>query len=379
MSSVDVPDDVKFVGPYLQRSLELKAIDPIVSYYCAYYAAKLAVQAGSKNKDSQVFLINLLDSLERDKKDMAGNEALTNDTVGYAHVESFALKIFKKADDEDRAGRASKKTAKTFLAASLFFDVLKVFGEIDEDVTEKIKYSKFKAADITKALKEGRQPTPGPPGGDPADQPTAPADASSSSDPFGFGGGPPAVVTSPAASFPAALTGSVPINPTPAFQPRSDAAPFDSAPLSSITPPSAPSPPSLSGLNLHSNDAVGHGSPFAHGGFPAAPAPQSFSYTPSAPPPASVFPSIPSGNPLGHTPSPLPSAYPVASAPQPVAAVASPARHSSLSSAFEVDYKAISNAQKLSKYAISALQYEDINTAIENLEKALAILRPMRK
>jgi vacuolar protein sorting-associated protein VTA1 len=28
--------------------------------------------------------------------------------VGYAHIENFALKIFLNADNEDRAGKASK-------------------------------------------------------------------------------------------------------------------------------------------------------------------------------------------------------------------------------------------------------------------------------
>jgi len=39
---------------------------------------------------------------------MAGNEAITNDTVGYAQVENFALKVFVNADNEDRAGKANK-------------------------------------------------------------------------------------------------------------------------------------------------------------------------------------------------------------------------------------------------------------------------------
>ena len=44
-------------------------------------------------------------------------------------------------------------------------DVLKQFGELDEDIQEKIKYAKFKTLDIMKAIKEGRAPTAGPPDG----------------------------------------------------------------------------------------------------------------------------------------------------------------------------------------------------------------------
>lgn len=42
---------------------------------------------------------------------------------------------------------------------------MKTFGDLDAETEAKIKYSKWKAADIMKALREGRVPTPGPPGG----------------------------------------------------------------------------------------------------------------------------------------------------------------------------------------------------------------------
>ncbi|CAO3668520.1 unnamed protein product [Rhizopus stolonifer] len=94
---------------------------------------------------------------------MGHNETITNDLVGYAHVENFALKIFLNADNEDRAGKANKRTAKTFLAASIFLELLKTFGELDSETEAKIKYAKWKATDITKALREGRQPQIGSP------------------------------------------------------------------------------------------------------------------------------------------------------------------------------------------------------------------------
>jgi vacuolar protein sorting-associated protein VTA1 len=39
---------------------------------------------------------------------LADHEAIQNDTIGYAHVENFALKIFLNADNEDRNGAATK-------------------------------------------------------------------------------------------------------------------------------------------------------------------------------------------------------------------------------------------------------------------------------
>ncbi|KAG0170456.1 hypothetical protein DFQ28_002078 [Apophysomyces sp. BC1034] len=168
---MSIPEDLRYITPYIQRGQELSDRDPVVAYYAHYYAVKLAISRGPSNKDTSGYLGQLLDSLEQRKSALLGNEAITDDITGYAHVENFALKVFFNADNEDRAGKSSKKTAKNFLAASIFLELLKTFGELDPEasdqvVEEKIKYSKWKATDIMKALREGRTPTAGPPGGD---------------------------------------------------------------------------------------------------------------------------------------------------------------------------------------------------------------------
>ena len=64
----------------------------------------------------------------------------------------------------------SRATAKRFLAAANFLEVLSVFSQGATDSVlpgentnaEKIKYAKWKAADIARAYREGRKPTPGP-------------------------------------------------------------------------------------------------------------------------------------------------------------------------------------------------------------------------
>ncbi|RKP02351.1 hypothetical protein CXG81DRAFT_10897, partial [Caulochytrium protostelioides] len=156
------PPELRAIGPFLQRAQELKDREPVINYYCIYYALKLALELKLRTPDAQQYLLNLMDHLEVQKKALAADkEAVANDLVGYAHVENFALRIFMAADNEDRAGRASRKTAKAFLAASIFLEILRVFKELDDETTEKIRYAKWKAADIAKALKEGRAPVPG--------------------------------------------------------------------------------------------------------------------------------------------------------------------------------------------------------------------------
>ncbi|KAI3466461.1 hypothetical protein Pfo_023124 [Paulownia fortunei] len=120
----------------------------------------LRIPQNARTKTTNALFVSLMNQLEKDKK------SLNLGPDDHLHVEGFALNVFTKADKQDRAGRADLNTAKTFYAASIFFEILNQFGEIQPDLEQKQKYAAWKAADIRKALKEGRKPLPGPPGGD---------------------------------------------------------------------------------------------------------------------------------------------------------------------------------------------------------------------
>ena len=143
-------------------------------------------------------------------------------------------------------------------------------------IIEKINYSKFKAVDISKALKEGRVPHPGPPG--------------------------------------------------EASDPNQDHA-MDQAPteFKTLSP------------NPHGLDTF------------------------------AVIPILPSVPPL------RPSTPTIAEK-----AMLAPPSPLEIMDILKFDPKVIQTATKYSKFAISALQYDDVNNAIDHLEKALAILLPYR-
>ncbi|AET00604.1 putative vacuolar protein sorting-associate protein Vta1/Callose synthase [Medicago truncatula] len=148
--------------PYLQRADELQKHEPLVSYYCRLYAMErgLRIPQSDRTKTTNALLVSLMKQLEKDKK---GLKLGPEDNL---YLEGFALNVFGKADKQDRAGRADVNTAKTFYAASIFFEILNQFGELQPDLEQKQKYAVWKAADIRKALKEGRKPVAGPPAGD---------------------------------------------------------------------------------------------------------------------------------------------------------------------------------------------------------------------
>ncbi|KAJ3010739.1 UNVERIFIED_CONTAM: hypothetical protein HDU68_002003 [Siphonaria sp. JEL0065] len=368
MSVIPIPEPLKGITSFIQRADDDKGI--LLPTFSAlhtgnFYAAKLAIEANAKDNDSQMYMLNLLDGLEREKAKIGSHDALTNDVVGYSHVENFALKIFVSADNEDRAGKASKKTAKSFLAAATFLEVLKVFGPIDEAVQEKIRYGRFKAVDILKALKEGSVPIPGPPGGEPA------SDELSAS-------------LGPAAAFAPgpAPTGFSDLDPlSQALHPGPPPALFDFS--------SAPAPPTPHQQQPPSSNPS---QPF----FDAAPPSQPTQPTPSH----SSFPTIPTSYPS----APAPASSPASSqyvAPPPSAPVFTPVpqQHQQPTQQYrqqpptqyynapplqqqqplQIDHTIVTAATKNCKFAMSALQYEDVNTALDQLEKAIALLRPYKK
>ncbi|RKP04700.1 Vta1 like-domain-containing protein, partial [Thamnocephalis sphaerospora] len=274
-----LPPALGFVKPFLKKADEMHEHDPVVAYFCKFYAVDLAWKRyGTMEQDAKDYVANLIVSLEQEKTALKDHDALSDDSVSRAYVEEFALNIFKRADDEDRAGRASIKTANAFLASSVFLEVTRYFGEPGEDITAKIKYAKWKAVEIAKAIKAGKMPTPGP-------HNTAEAADDALSDGFEASTG-AASVASPSDQQARSIPPSAPVVPV------APPAPFAS-----------PAPPALS-------------MPFA---------------------------------------SPAPSA--------PVASVTS-------SNQVAVD-RVIASAEKHVRFARSALQYEDIRTAVNNLQQAL--------
>ena len=86
----------------------------------------------------------------QEKQRLAPNEAITQGAVSSAYVENFALRVFASADSEDRKGAASRwyicaisrflwliccrNTAKKFLAAANFLELLKIFDPLSQAV-----------------------------------------------------------------------------------------------------------------------------------------------------------------------------------------------------------------------------------------------------
>ncbi|XP_038150218.1 vacuolar protein sorting-associated protein VTA1 homolog [Cyprinodon tularosa] len=314
-----LPAQLRGIQHHLRTAQEHEKRDPVVTYYCRLYAMQTGMKLDSKTPECRKFLVKLMDQLETMKKELSDNESIGQEVVGNAHIENYALKLFLYADNEDRAGRFHKNMIKSFYTSSLLIDVLTVFGELSEENVKHRKYARWKATYIHNCLKNGETPQAGPIGMDEDEEADEFGAEGFSGQSFSHGG-----------SFRADL---------PSQDQNSNQGPAPGIGFSQ-DPGSAP------------------------GGQPAS------NYNNIQIPPGAHAPA--------NTPAELPAPSGEAVKPMP-AAPAVPNVDPSLFNAqqqgrVQLSPEDFTKAQKYCKYAGSALQYEDVGTAIQNLQKALKLL-----
>ncbi|EPQ60342.1 DUF605-domain-containing protein [Gloeophyllum trabeum ATCC 11539] len=276
-----VPPELKAIIPYVQRADELSSRDPIMSYWCAYTAAQTGIALKSKAPAARTYLFALLSLLEKMKAEVVntlgkagGADAVEDEAASAAYVENFGLRVFEGADSEDRRGMATRATAKKFLAAANFLEMLKIFDKsvVPDTHDEKIRYAKWKAADIAKAFREGRKPTPGPAGSqqpepepEPESEPASPPLSTTTTSTL-------YASPSPSTTGPKLAPGSPPKSPssssptrTPRKTPSPKMNPQDIHRANAISPPTEPAtythPVPHSHIPKHLQDPARPGSP----------------------------------------------------------------------------------------------------------------------
>ncbi|XP_036831704.1 vacuolar protein sorting-associated protein VTA1 homolog isoform X2 [Oncorhynchus mykiss] len=284
-----------------------------MTVYCTgrLYAMQTGMKLDSKTPECRKFLVKLMDQLETMKMELTDSDSITHEVVGNAHIENYALKMFLYADNEDRSGRFHKNMIKSFYTSSLLLDVLSVFGELSEENIQHRKYARWKATYIHNCLKSGETPQAGPAG----------YEEETYDEEYGAEGG-----RGPSSQS------AQPQSP-PHFQPG-----FGDPNQGSGSMGGPPYPPTN-----YNNINIPHG---AH--CPAN--------TPAELPP-----------PTGEAIKPVP-------VPRSIPAVDPSQRNATQEGDVRLTPEDYTRAQKYCKYAGSALQYEDVGTAVQNLQKALKLL-----
>lgn len=432
-----LPAGLKAAGlqPFATRAAQLEKYRPIVWYWCEYYILQqiLAKQLHLGDAECQEHAVQLMDKLEAYKSANASNDAIVDDVAAKAYIENFALETFNRADEAQRTNKVTRQTADTFQASGTFIELLTIWGALEPDLAAKAKFAKYHALRIAKAIKAGQDPNETNPkveespagdgldaelqaleqqnGGGRAYQPPSVEDAPVSGQPSrpesvksGTEGAGEPSRSHPVRQWSEASqmmpTIDTAASPAPQRQPPPDVSPIDPAESHNERQGSVgggyfPSVPDTPADHAPEPDSARPEDPPITGSQPTKQQ-QHFSpgdfYT-SSPHPNTLMnsnptvPGVTSSNKFntGHTtPAPPPSTFQqhqpryTPSAPAPVAHVP-PAQHFSNSSAppaggYRTDDESVLAAQKHAKWAISALNFEDVNTAVKELRIALQSL-----
>jgi hypothetical protein len=132
---MQIPEQFKPLTAYIRRAEELdrdvsNPNSTVVAYHCRLYAINKGMKL-NPSKESQDFLLSLMDAAELSKKN---NPSVS--VNGKEICENYAIGVFSNSDDEDRSAGSTMATAKGFYAAAAFFDILEQFGELEPYVSE---------------------------------------------------------------------------------------------------------------------------------------------------------------------------------------------------------------------------------------------------
>ncbi|KAL3320543.1 Vacuolar protein sorting-associated protein vta1 [Cichlidogyrus casuarinus] len=157
-----IPNNLKPISSYVKIAAEHDSKDALISYYCRMYAVQKGMEIKNKGKDDQVYLVSLMDALEKTKSQYASNELFKSESLAKKHLQAYTLNVFRKAYYDDLNGDFSPMTIKCFYTSGMLMDTLTIFGEVHEQIGKARRYAKWKAIYLTRCKKEGDEPTPGP-------------------------------------------------------------------------------------------------------------------------------------------------------------------------------------------------------------------------
>ncbi|CAH8504457.1 unnamed protein product [Dicrocoelium dendriticum] len=161
-----LPPSLKSISMFIKCAEQHDARDVVIAYYCRLCAFQKGYGIDPSSPDSKAYLTKLMSKLEEIKSKNLSVEGIASETIGLAHLESYALKLFQFAYQKDLNSDFSRPTVQSFWTAGVLLDVATTLGCPTEELEKARKYAKWKAIYITGCQKNGETPLPGPTGGD---------------------------------------------------------------------------------------------------------------------------------------------------------------------------------------------------------------------
>lgn len=143
--------------PFLQRAVEFEKVQPVVAYFLRTHVAFLAAQLHRKTRDPAAvsYLSSFITALETQRE---GLQAELKGVDGRTALTKAALALFGRADDAERAGRATLDVVRLFFTSSLLFEATGQFatdGALDPIAQERRDYARFIAVRMKRAIESG--------------------------------------------------------------------------------------------------------------------------------------------------------------------------------------------------------------------------------
>ncbi|KAJ5678455.1 Vacuolar protein sorting-associate Vta1 N-terminal [Penicillium maclennaniae] len=382
------------IGRFALRAAQIEKAKPVVAYWCNFHIVNQIIERGLHTSDDEIklYTTNLVEKLEQVKIENPDNETITDNVAASAYIEQFGLEVFGRAEAAMTANKVTKQTADTFQAAATFLELCQIWGDLEPEIAGRIKFAKYHAVRIVKAIKAGEDPNETNPVpkedeelavADPdvqafdesvAEQASKPRQASveeipDEADRLGRqmahqSSLDASLHPSRASSLPRPPTSTTPDIPSvPQSAPGSSGRINNDAPSGGLELPSAPSTFGDSSGVLNLPDTPGS---HAHHISQPSNTFQSF------PPPAS--PSVPAPDPASfYDPTSASAHLPPPSAPAARTPIAPPPAAPSQPT-HGVDDNSIALAQKHARWAVSAMTFDDVDTAIKELRNSLRYL-----
>ncbi|KGO66235.1 Vacuolar protein sorting-associate Vta1, N-terminal [Penicillium italicum] len=148
------------IGRFAIRAAQIEKVKPVVAYWCNFHIVNQIIERGLHNSDDEIklYTTNLVDKLEQFKVKNPDNDTVTDVVAASAYVEQFGLEVFGRAEAAMNANKVTKQTADTFQAAATFLELCSIWGPLDPELAGRIKFAKFHAVRIVRAFKAGEDP-----------------------------------------------------------------------------------------------------------------------------------------------------------------------------------------------------------------------------
>ncbi|KAJ5170864.1 Vacuolar protein sorting-associate Vta1 N-terminal [Penicillium coprophilum] len=368
------------IGRFAIRAAQIEKAKPVVAYWCNFHIVNQIIERGLHNSDDEIklYTTDLVDKLEQFKLENPDNDTVTDTVAASAYVEQFGLEVFGRAEAAMNANKVTKQTADTFLAAATFLELCSIWGPLDPELAGRIKFAKFHAVRIVKAFKAGEDPNETNP------VPKQDEDLAEDPDVQAFDES----VAEQASKPRQPSIEEIPDEPDRAGREMARQSTLDESLHPSRTsstprpPPEIPSvprnapgsaPQPMDGDDSNTGDLKLPSTPATIGGSSSAPelpdTPTAFHSFPRHPRthPASFY-DTPAAAPIEPPSAPTFVPSPLAHAPvQPAPYVPSQPSHS-------IDDNSVQLAQKHARWAVSALTFDDVDTAIKELRNSLKYL-----